>query len=65
VLASSTLSKVQAPLVQLELAIQKSGTNKLSRETIELAPSELEATLATLGQAAGTLSGLPQPERAK
>ena len=50
VLGSSSISRVQQPLVAVQLAIAKVGSSggEVRREALELTPGDLDATLAAL-----------------
>ena len=61
VLGSSTIAKVQAPLVSLHLQIAKAGTTQgeMVTESLELTPSDLDATIDVLASANEALRALP------
>ena len=64
VIGSSALSRVQAPLVALQLQIAKAGSEGtvLKTEALELTPPDLDATLGALAAANDAVRSLPQPD---
>lgn len=68
VLSSSTLARNRMPLVQLQLRIRKAGMDAHGLEVteqVELRPSELDATIASLASAQNALRALPGPTPGK
>lgn len=67
VLGSSSISRVQQPLVAVQLAIAKAGSSggEVRQEALELTPGDLDATLAALAAANQVMRSLPQPEKRK
>lgn len=61
VLASSTLAKINSPLVQLQLKIRSAGTDSERIEELELSPSELDAAISSLSAASAALRSMPEP----
>lgn len=65
VLGSSTISRVQEPLVQVQLSLGKgsddAGGVVLRTESLELTPSDLDATIGALASASDALRKLPSP----
>ena len=59
VLGSSSLARVQTPLLQLHLQIAKAGrTGEVATEALELTPAEVDATLGALTEASEALRAL-------
>ena len=59
VLGSSSLARVQTPLLQLHLQIAKAGrSGEVATEALELTPTEVDATLGALSEASEALRAL-------